>query len=127
QSFSKLFNQRARWASNMKYMLSSNFFFFIYLLAVFLVTTLIPILLFWQFSLIVLIFIKIIIDLTFIIHSMKAFRIWDRFGRYGWRSKINFYSLFLSWTLIQPIYTLIISFLGVFSLFKWKDRKGFEK
>ena len=127
QSFSKLFNQRARWASNMKYMLSSNFIFFVYLLAVFLVTTLIPILLFWQFSVIVLIFIKIIIDLTFIIHSMKAFRIWDRFSGYGWRSKLNFYSLFFSWTIMQPLYTLIISFLGVFSLFKWKDRKGFEK
>ncbi len=127
-SMAKLFNQRSRWASNMKFMLFSNPVFFLYLLSVFFVLTLIPVLLFLNFHIVVyLISLKLMMDWIFIYRGMKAFQLWSRFADYGLMSRINFISLFFAWSIFQPVYTLIVAVSGFFSLFKWKDRKGFLK
>ncbi|MDX9978362.1 MAG: glycosyltransferase [Candidatus Cloacimonadales bacterium] len=126
-SFGSLFNQRARWASNMKFMLFSNTIFFIYLLSVFFVLTLIPILLFLEPKILIgLVLLKMIIDGVFVYKSSIAFKLWDRYTNNGWQAKLNFHYLFFLWLVFQPIYTIIISFMGFFSLFKWKDRKGLK-
>jgi cellulose synthase/poly-beta-1,6-N-acetylglucosamine synthase-like glycosyltransferase len=116
-SMHQLFNQRSRWASNMKYMLISNPEFFIYLLSVFLLLTFIIPLLFLDTKIAILIaLIKISCDFIYI---RKAYFCFDLKSRLA--------SDFISWTLFQPFYTLIVGVLGSASLFKWKDRKGFAK
>lgn len=110
------FNQRSRWASNMKIMLKSNPEFFLYLISVFFVLTLLPVLLFWNlnFGLIIL-SIKFSFDLLFIIRGYGCFNL-----------KKKDLPFFPVWFLIQPFYTLTVSLTGFFSIFKWKDRKGFK-
>lgn len=116
KSMLRLFNQRSRWASNMKLMLISNPEFFIYLSSTFFLLTLIPVLLFLDTKrAIALAIIKISFDLIYITKGYKCFGLENRLAKD-----------FIGWTLFQPIYTLIIGILGSVSLFKWKDRKGFK-
>ncbi|HOD53261.1 MAG TPA: glycosyltransferase [Candidatus Cloacimonadota bacterium] len=127
-SLYKLFNQRSRWASNMKFMVFSNPLFFVYLLSVFFVLTLIPALLFLNFSIGVLLFsLKIVMDSIFIQRGYKDFQLWSRMSGEGIVAGLNFWTLMITWSVFQPVYTMIVAVSGFFSLFKWKDRKGFKK
>ncbi len=115
-SLAAFINQRSRWASNMKVMLFSNLEFFLYLISVFLVLTLIPFLLIlYPLKGFIFVLIKLWADYTFIRKGYGCFR-------------LNFDNLrfFILWFLLQPIYTLLVSILGFLSFFKWKDRKGFR-
>lgn len=106
-SWKELFNQRARWASNLKVMPKMNFMFFCYLLTCFICMGIIP------FVSIYLYLIKIFSDLIYILNAQKLYKFDD----------FNCFSLLL-WFIINPFYILIVSFMGVFSIFKWRDRMG---
>ena len=110
-------NQRARWASNLKAMLKMNFSFFFYLFTCFLCIGIMPLL-------IIPYIIKCFFDISFINHSLK---IWDIEYVKKMRSN-SFLGLNLNyiiiWFLISPFYVLVVTVRGIFSLFKWKDRRG---
>lgn len=128
ESMGKLINQRSRWASNMKYMLVSNPEFFVYLLSVFFVLTLIPLLLFLDFRIALsLMIIKLFFDAMFIRVSYKKFYLGahDLTKNQG-ISRLNLVSSFLFWSIFQVFYVLLVSVFGALSLFVWKDRKGFK-
>ena len=117
-SWNDLFNQRARWASNLKAMTKMNLIFFIYLLSCFVCMGLLP------FVLLPLYLIKIYFDDKFI---KKALVLWNLDG-YVLQKNISFLGFKINmlqlWYIINPFYILTVSALGIFSFFKWKDRRG---
>ena len=106
-SWRELFNQRARWASNMKAMPKMNFKFFIYLISCFVCIGILP------FASLMLYAVKVFCDMYFILHAIKLYR-FDQFDKY---------SLVL-WVIFSPFYVLIVTFRGICSIFEWKDRVG---
>lgn len=128
ESMVKLINQRSRWASNMKYMLISNPEFFIYLLSVFFVLTLIPLLLFLDlWYALILIIMKLSIDAVFINMSYRKFYLGEQELKCNnFVNKLNLLSSFIFWSFFQVFYVLLVSIFGAFSLFVWKDRRGYK-
>ena len=98
-SFRELINQRARWASNLRPMLYMNPIFFMYLLTCFVCIGLMPLFAFYFYL------IKILFDYIFI---KKGLTHW------GIKNKLAL------WYIISPVYILIVSFLGIFSVYRWK-------
>lgn len=110
KSFFSLINQRSRWASNFKYQLSYNPEFFIYLIAVFILTYFQILILFYNLYVgIIVILVKLFTDLVFIKRAFDIFKIEKR--------RIKF---FTAWYLFQPIYIFIVTFFGLFEVFRWK-------
>lgn len=110
KNWRKLFDQRSRWASNMKWQIGLNPEFFIYLVSVFLVV-LLPIALlfnFWQMAIAIL-FLRLIFEFGFLKAGYKKFNL-DK-------KRLNFY---LVWFFLQPIYFIVVSVLGALDIFSWK-------
>jgi cellulose synthase/poly-beta-1,6-N-acetylglucosamine synthase-like glycosyltransferase len=109
-NWKELFNQRARWASNIKPVLRMNFKFFIYLVACFVCIGITP------FTLI-LYLIKTIFDAIFINYSCRLFK------KDNLLEKVSI-SNFGIWFILCPFYMLAVTFLGMCSRFQWQDRRG---
>lgn len=110
KSFFDLINQRSRWASNFKYQLTLNPEFFVYLSIVFLVTYLPLILLFYNFYAgLTLFLLKFFADFFF---TKKAFNLFE--------IEKKRMSFFVLWYFFYPIYIFIVTFFGLFEIFKWK-------
>lgn len=118
-----LLNQRSRWASNMKMMYLTNKKFFLYLISSFVCIGLLP------FNNIILYIIKCFFDYRFINHTLALKGLSGVFENNdsAYKSRNYFFTInktSLMWFLISPIYILTVTVLGIFSLFKWKDRRG---
>ena len=113
-SWKELLNQRARWASNLKAMLKMNIRFFIYLLSCFICIGLMP------FIAIFLYVIKALNDYSFIKLALNK---WEFYEILHPNTEFNISPL-LIWFVISPFYMMIVTILGIFSIFKWKDRRG---
>ena len=116
-SWRKLINQRARWASNFKAMYRINLHFFVYLLACFMCLGLMP-------FLIPLYILKIMFDERFIKFALSQWNLDDmifkkKYSIFG--VKFNYLQC---WYILCPFYILTVTTLGMFSVFKWKDRRG---
>ncbi|MFO7896410.1 MAG: glycosyltransferase [Candidatus Cloacimonadales bacterium] len=110
ESWRELFNQRSRWASNMKWQLQLNPEFFLYLSSAYLLTVFVYLLFAvnWWLPL-AIILLRMGLELKFLKLA---------FGRFKIEPKIlKFYPL---WFLIQPFYMLAISLLGALNIFSWK-------
>ncbi len=116
-SWLSLVNQRTRWASNAPQMFRMAPFFFIYLSIVYfmnLFVLVLPILFFagnfilWP--LLVMVFSKSIVDWT----------IFSRISDIASRSELKkFWPL---WFLLQPLFVVLVGFMGPLGLFRWKRR-----
>ncbi len=109
-SWKDLLNQRSRWASNMKWQLILNPVFFIYLISVF-VTTLIPFVLIflYPFYAIIILVLKLIMEYNFLKKNYIKFILEKKV--------LSFYPL---WFILQPVYILSVSMMGLFDVYKWK-------
>ena len=110
KSWKQLFNQRSRWASNMKWQIKLNPEFFVYLMATFILTVGV----YFYFPIgwwipILVILLRMIFEIQFLKRSFELFQIEKRI--------LKFYPI---WFFIQPVYMVLISILGAFSLFSWK-------
>jgi len=112
-SWIQLFNQRSRWASNMKLQLKLNPEFFLYLLSVICLTSMIFITLFLDYK-VGLLFIgtKAFFEYRFINKVFNKFKIDN--------NRLNFFPL---WIILQPIFGIIVSLMGQVNMFKWKGKK----
>ncbi len=110
RNWSSLVSQRSRWASNMKWQIILNPEFFFYLISTFLVVILPIVLLFkyWILAVIIMI-LRFIFEINFIQKGLV------RFGES--KNKLNFYPL---WFIMQPVYFIVVAFLGALSFFSWK-------
>ena len=109
-SFFSLINQRSRWASNFKYQFDLNPEFFVYLSGVFLITYLPFVMLFYHLYMgIVIILLKFFADLLFTHKAFSIFKIEKK--------RIKFFAI---WYIFQPIYIFIVTFFGLFEVFRWK-------
>ena len=108
--WSQLLNQRIRWASNMKWQIKLNPEFFTYLIYVFLITFLpiLVILKIWWLGL-GIILVRMLKEYQFIKLGFSIFRIE--------KNKLKFYPI---WFILQPVYILVVSILGLMDVFKWK-------
>lgn len=110
ESWQRLLNQRSRWASNFRWQFSLNPEFFLYLTAVFL-NTFLPIILlfrFWYLGL-GMILLRVFLEYDLIKQGYQIFQLK--------KNKLNFYPV---WLIMQPVYILIVTFLGIFDVFRWK-------
>ena len=111
--------QRIRWAGDANIMWKYNKFFFLIILSTFLTNLFIPLFFLLLFIgrinykiLIVLFFIKFILEMILYIRGSNKFNL-----------SIN-YTSFLLWYMIQPIYIIIIGFSSYFlQYFHWRGRK----
>ena len=129
-SWSELLNQRSRWASNFKFMYKMNFKFFVYLFSSFICLGIMP------FFSTILLLLRIFFDDIFIKNALINWELDNLFSKnrpasysiigYNARKWLIYLreSLFLRWYLINPIYILTVTCLGIFSIFRWKDRRG---
>ena len=109
-SWSELFNQRSRWASNMKWQLRLNPEFFIYLISAFLLTVFTIGLVFIEWWLPIPIFaIRILFEYSFLKKSFGVFNIDKKILRF-----------YPTWFIIQPFYMIAVSALGGLNIFSWK-------
>ena len=115
-SWKELINQRARWASNLKRMFGMNFKFFVYLVSCFVSIGLLPF--YGLFTLLI----RMFFDEIFIKNALFHWEMEHSIVK----NKLSALSesLFLRWYLISPIYILVVTVFGTFSLFKWKGRSG---
>lgn len=105
----QLLNQRSRWASNMKWQIMMNPEFFVYLMSVFFLAFL-PIVLFffnWKIGVGILI-IKALSDFLFIKEGSKVFP--------NEKKSMRFFPF---WFILQPVYILVVTFLGILNIFRW--------
>jgi cellulose synthase/poly-beta-1,6-N-acetylglucosamine synthase-like glycosyltransferase len=110
QNWQKFFSQRSRWASNMKWQIGLNPEFFIYLASAFLVVLLPFSLFFSNWILAALIIgVRLIMEYGFL-----------KFGYKKLNLKKNKLSFYLPWFIMQPVYFIVVSFMGAFSIFSWK-------
>jgi len=125
-SWLEFFNQRSRWISNSKAMFSMNLTFFFYLLASFFCLGLMP------FLFIFLYIILILFSISFITKAMNLYTassISNSSSKQCYQSnnhdsllrkgEINFIKI-LKWSIINPFYIIIATFLGICSIFVWK-------
>jgi cellulose synthase/poly-beta-1,6-N-acetylglucosamine synthase-like glycosyltransferase len=105
-----LFNQRSRWASNMKWQWNLNPEFYAYLVSVLIVTYLPWMLLFWQPLLAAgILAAKWAAEYRFLHQAVCRFKVEPQ--------RLRFYPL---WVLIQPWYMIIVAFGGAVDAFRWK-------
>ena len=109
-SWKQLFNQRSRWASNMKWQLRLNPEFFVYLSATYLLTVLVYLLFLvnWWLPLFI-VAIRMILEIRFLKSSFDLFKLDKKL--------LKFYPV---WFVIQPVYMVLISCLGALNIFSWK-------
>jgi cellulose synthase/poly-beta-1,6-N-acetylglucosamine synthase-like glycosyltransferase len=109
-SWIKLLNQRTRWASNLKWQLKLNQEFFVYLAIVFCNTFLPLVLLFriWYLGL-GIILVRMLFEYEFLKLGCEIFKLK--------KNKLKFYPI---WLIMQPIYILLVTILGILGFFKWK-------
>ncbi|MDP8221034.1 MAG: glycosyltransferase [Candidatus Stygibacter frigidus] len=109
-TWGELLNQRMRWASNTGIQINLNPEFFVYLISVLMITFLPWIVLILNLQIgIWLLAIRLIVEMSFVKAVFKRFKVDNRL----WLS----YPL---WLIIQPIYMLIVTVGGIFSLYRWK-------
>ncbi|MDO9578379.1 MAG: glycosyltransferase [Candidatus Cloacimonadales bacterium] len=110
ENWQKLFSQRSRWASNMKWQIGLNPEFFIYLVSAYLVVLLPIALLFfnWHLALAILL-IRAFSEYAFLNLGYKKLNLE--------KNKLNFY---LPWFILQPVYFVIVSIMGALDIFSWK-------
>ncbi|NLK49473.1 MAG: glycosyltransferase [Candidatus Cloacimonetes bacterium] len=113
ESWQQLSNQRARWASNMKYQLKFNPEFFFILLSMAFMYWGAPLLAFfnWKLALGAFVF-RIAIELTFLSYARSRFGVTSRMMR--------FYPL---WIVIQTFFLVFTMVLGQFNLFIWHGKR----
>ncbi len=110
KSFTAFINQRIRWASNYKYQSTLNPLFFIYLTFTFILTLFIYIIPFINIVIgLSIIFFKFVFDMFFVITAFKVFGIEQK--------RLSFFPI---WFVLQPIYIVLVSILGLFEIFRWK-------
>jgi len=127
-SWRELLNQRARWASNLKPMLTMNPRFFVYLLSCFMCIGLMPFMAFFLYI------VNVFFESDYIINStllreldgytpvQRAYTS-DAFWDLVFRMLIYFkLSYFWIWYLLSPFYILTVSVLGIFSFYRWEGR-----
>ncbi len=106
----QLFNQRSRWASNMKLQIHLNPEFFFYLVTAFISTMAPLILLFFSpITAIAIVVIRMIGEYKFLQTSFGIFRIEKKM--------LKFYPL---WFILQPVYMIIVASFGFLNIFHWK-------
>ncbi|RLC53029.1 MAG: hypothetical protein DRI23_01465 [Candidatus Cloacimonadota bacterium] len=109
-NWQQLFNQRGRWASNMKWQLGLNPEFFIYLSSAFLIVIMPYILLFKYW------WVALFIVVTRIIGEFRFLKIgFNKFAEE--KNRLNFYLL---WFILQPVYFIVVAFKGAIDQFSWK-------
>lgn len=110
ENWHKLFSQRSRWASNMKWQIGLNPEFFIYLVSAYLVVLLPIVLLFFNWLMAVpILLIRAFTEYAFLSIGYKKLNLE--------KNKLNFY---LPWFILQPVYFVVVSIMGAFSIFSWK-------
>ncbi|NQV17596.1 MAG: glycosyltransferase [Armatimonadetes bacterium] len=110
ERLAQLLNQRSRWASNMKWQIMMNPEFFVYLMSVFFLAFL-PIVLFffnWKIGVGILL-IKAFSDFLFIKEGYRIFP--------NEKARKIFFPF---WFILQPVYILVVTFLGILNIFRWK-------
>jgi cellulose synthase/poly-beta-1,6-N-acetylglucosamine synthase-like glycosyltransferase len=110
RDWKQLFSQRSRWASNMKWQFRLNPEFFFYLTSAFL-TVILPLLLLfgnWRLS-VLMIGSRFVLETMFIKFGLRKFS--------EEKNKLKFYPV---WFILQPVYFVVVSVLGAFSIFSWK-------
>jgi len=109
-SFRQLISQRSRWASNAKWQLKLNPQFFFYLAATFMLhlSILLFIMINWQVA-IVLFAARYIGECSFVSRYFSLFE--------QERKRLTFFPL---WSVLQPIYIMIVTVMGLLNLFAWK-------
>jgi len=109
-SLKQLISQRSRWASNAKWQLTLNPEFFFYLAATFLLnlSILVFIIINWQVA-IVLFAAKYGGECIFVSRHFQLFE--------TERKKLAFFPL---WSVLQPLYIMIVTIMGLLNLFSWK-------
>lgn len=113
ESWQQLSNQRARWASNMKYQLKFNPEFFFILLSMAFMYWGAPLLAFFNWKLALGAFVlRIAIELTFLSYARSRFGVTARMMR--------FYPL---WIVIQTFFLVFTMVLGQFNLFIWHGKR----
>ncbi len=112
ESMSSFFNQRARWASNLKVQIGLNTEFFLYLVAVAAMHALSVMMIFYDWRVAVLIWAaRLIAEFRFLMVAKERFLIEsDRF---------RFYPI---WFLLQPLYIVMTALRGALSVYKWHGR-----
>ncbi|MEA1972418.1 MAG: glycosyltransferase [Candidatus Cloacimonadota bacterium] len=112
-SWQQLINQRARWASNLKFQIELNPEFFIYLVSLPLLLISSYFLVFTNFKIgFLLLAAKGIGDYVYISKSFEIFNV-----------EKERQSFFIYWLAIQPLYIFVVSIFGQLSLFNWHGRK----
>lgn len=109
-NWGELLNQRTRWASNFKWQVGLNPEFFFYLIAVFM-NTFLPVILFfkiWYLG-VGLLLIRMVLEYKFIELGFKIFDL-----------KKNMLKFYPVWFIMQPLYILIVTILGILGFYKWK-------
>ncbi len=111
KSWSQFLSQRSRWSSNIKWQTSLNPEFFFYLICVFFIMILPIVLIFkvWWFGL-GIILLRAILEIEFL---KLAFSIFCED-----KKRLLFYP---AWLIIQPVYFVLIAFMGVMNFFRWKE------
>ena len=117
RTLKNLLNQRKRWASNGAYQVFCNIPFFIYLILVFLVNSIL------FFAALFTLFYGAglqILGLCFLIKAGAEFAIAMRSTHYF--NRIDLLRYFPLWFLVQMPYIVISGLFGTFGKFNWKDR-----
>jgi cellulose synthase/poly-beta-1,6-N-acetylglucosamine synthase-like glycosyltransferase len=110
QDKKEFFNQRARWASDIKWIAKYNIEFLIYLISTFLVAILPLFLVFVKpYFGIPIIIIRIAFEYTFLKFAFEQFL--------EPKEKLKFYPY---WYIFQPFYIFIVMIKGMFNSFDWK-------
>ena len=112
-----LFNQRSRWASNLKVMFRMNKRFFLFLVASFLLFVVLPLI-----NVYIYIF-KLIADILFI-HNGLNYSLGKNENNNNSGEKKYVFLSYLLWYIITPLYMIIVFILGMFSIYRWGGRKG---
>ena len=141
-SWKALLNQRARWASNLKMMFKLNIKFFLYLISCFLFLGIIPIIITgmvaafivrllinpiplstYEVYLIIFLFMLLFryhTDYVFIKNGLFNWGLFDKMTYINNKNKKR--RCLVEWFLISPIYIVVVTFMGLFSIFRWRNR-----
>ncbi len=112
ESMAKFFNQRARWASNLKVQMTLNPEFFFYLLAVSAMHAMSVVMFFYEWRMAVIILAaRMVSEINFLVVAKERFNLEpDRF---------SFYPV---WSLLQPVYIVITALRGALNVYRWHGR-----
>ncbi len=109
-NWQQLFNQRGRWASNMKWQLSLNPEFFVYLGSAFLIVIM-PYFFVFKYW-----WIALFIVATRIIGEFLFLKL----GFVKFKEEKNRLKFYLVWFILQPVYFIVVAFKGAIDQFSWK-------